>query len=116
MMDWQDRLKALRSEMAPGEPVDVVDDAADAVSEADIPASHPRVDISLERKGRAGKTATLITGWEYDDEKLRQIASELKQKLGTGGSARGGDILIQGDYRTRVLEMLKSMGYKARII
>ncbi len=116
MMDWQDKLKALRSEMAPGEPVVDTDGAADVTNAADNPASHPRVDISLERKGRAGKTATLITGWEYDDEKLRQIASELKQKLGTGGSARGGDILIQGDYRTRLLEMLGSMGYKARII
>lgn len=76
----------------------------------------PRVDISIERKGRGGKTATLVTGWIVDDEKLLAIASELKRKLGAGGSARGGDILIQGDRRRDVLEILTDMGYKGRII
>ena len=56
---------------------------------------------------------------EGDDiaaDELRDIASRLKQKLGVGGSARGGDILIQGDCRSEVVELLKSMGYKARSI
>ena len=75
-----------------------------------------RLDIILERKGRGGKQATIITGFTCDDEALKQLASMLKSSLGVGGSTRGGEILIQGDFRQRVLDHLKQMGFKARII
>jgi len=75
-----------------------------------------RLDIILERKGRGGKQATIITGFTCDDDALKQVASQLKSTLGVGGSARGGEILIQGDFRQRVLEHLTRMGFKARII
>ena len=75
-----------------------------------------RLDIVLERKGRGGKQATIVTGFTCDDEALKQVASQLKRTLGVGGSARGGEILIQGDFRQRVLDVLTSMGFKARII
>ncbi len=75
-----------------------------------------RLDIVLERKGRAGKQATIVTGFKCDEAALKQVASAIKSSLGVGGSARGGEILIQGDFRQRVLEQLKSMGFKARII
>ena len=75
-----------------------------------------RLDIVLERKGRGGKQATIVTGFVCDDEALKEVASRLKRSLGVGGSARGGEILIQGDFRQRVLDELKSMGFKARII
>ena len=74
------------------------------------------LDIVLERKGRGGKQATIVTGFTCDDEALKQVASQLKRSLSVGGSARGGEILIQGDFRQRVLDQLKSMGFKARII
>ena len=73
-----------------------------------------RLDIVLERKGRGGKQATIVTGFTCDDEALKQVASQLKRTLGVGGSARGGEILIQGDFRQRVLDVLTSMGFKAR--
>lgn len=75
-----------------------------------------RLDIVLERKGRGGKQATIVTGFACDDEALKQVASRLKRSLGVGGSARGGEILIQGDFRQRVLDELVTMGFKARII
>ena len=75
-----------------------------------------RLDIVLEKKGRGGKQATIVTGFVCDDEDLKQVASALKRKLGVGGSARGGEILIQGDFRQRVLDELTAMGFKARII
>ena len=75
-----------------------------------------RLDIVLEKKGRGGKQATIVTGFVCDDEDLKQVASALKRKLGVGGSARGGEILIQGDFRQRVLDELTVMGFKARII
>ena len=75
-----------------------------------------RLDIMLERKGRGGKQATIVTGFIVDDETLKQVASQLKRTLGVGGSARCGEILIQGDFRQRVLTQLQSMGFNARII
>ena len=75
-----------------------------------------RLDIVLERKGRAGKQATIVTGFACDEEALREVASTLKRSLGVGGSARGGEILVQGDWRQRVLDELTAMGFKARII
>lgn len=71
-----------------------------------------RLSIVLERKGRGGKQATIVTGFVADDEAVKQVASQLKRKLGVGGSARGGEILIQGDFRQRVAEELRALGFK----
>lgn len=88
------------------------EDRADAVQQQGT----ARLDVLLERKGRAGKQATIVTGFTCDEQALRQVASRLKSSLGVGGSARGGEILIQGDFRQRVLDLLREMGFKARII
>ena len=95
----------------------------DAVEEQEVPKAgaveqqgKQRLDIVLERKRRGGKQATIVTGFACDDESLKQVASQLKRNLGVGGSARGGEILIQGDFRQRVLEQLIAMGFKARVI
>lgn len=82
----------------------------------DKPKSCARLDIILEKKGRAGKQATIISGFDILDDEIEQIAMHLKKSIGTGGSARGGEILIQGDRRQQVLKLLVSMGLKARII
>lgn len=60
----------------------------------------------MERKGRGGKTATIIEGFPGSDSELKALATRLKQQLGVGGSARGGEILIQGDCRQRLRELL----------
>lgn len=72
-------------------------------------APKQRLAISLERKGRAGKVATIISGFTLPDDEVADIASRLKQCLGAGGSARGGEILIQGDRRAEVDRMLREM-------
>lgn len=112
-MNWLDQLQQFR-DANPDLPEGP--DTPDTPDPAPGELQHSRLDISLERKGRAGKTATLITGWELSDSELLDIAAELKKKLGTGGSARGGDILIQGDRRRDIMNLLTLMGYKARII
>ena len=71
-----------------------------------------KLQIFTEKKGRKGKVATIVAGFECDDDELQDIASEAKRHLGVGGSARGGEILIQGDCRERLAEFLKSKGYK----
>lgn len=71
----------------------------------------PKLTISMEKKGRAGKVATIISGFGPDND-VQQIAATLKSRLGTGGSARGGEILIQGDRRDDVRRLLTQLGYK----
>ncbi len=68
--------------------------------------------IVLERKGRGGKQATIVTGFVAEEEEVKEVASQLKRILGVGGSARGGEILIQGDCRERVAGELRKMGFK----
>ena len=75
-----------------------------------------RLDVMLDKRNRNGKKVTLVVNFDGSDDALKTLAKELKQHCGVGGSARGGEILIQGDYREKILEYLKSKGYKARII
>lgn len=112
-MNWLEQLQNFRDanpDLPPGE------DLAEESADCDGPHQTARLDVGIERKGRGGKTATLVTGWELPDEELLLIAAKLKKKLATGGSARGGDILIQGDRRKEVVAELIAMGYKARIV
>jgi translation initiation factor 1 len=97
-------------DLAPGEDV-----AEEAVETGGKKPSF-RLDIVLEKKGRGGKQATIICGFEGSDEELQELASVIKKRLATGGSARGGEILVQGDRRQDVLKLLKELNYKARII
>ncbi|MCF8365393.1 MAG: translation initiation factor [Bacteroidales bacterium] len=70
--------------------------------------------VWLDRKMRKGKVATLIKGFIGNDEDLSTLARLLKTKCGTGGSAKDGEIIIQGDVRDKVLDLLNQEGYKAK--
>ena len=72
------------------------------------------VHVMLDKKGRHGKVATLVTDLKCDDDALKDLARELKQLCGVGGSARGGEILIQGDQRDKVMTHLRTMGFKVK--
>ena len=72
--------------------------------------------VSLDKRNRTGKSVTLVTGFVGTAEDLKALAKKLKTKCGVGGSDKEGDILIQGDFRQKVLEILLSEGYRARII
>ncbi|MCI9055012.1 MAG: translation initiation factor [Muribaculaceae bacterium] len=108
--DWREALGAL----LPDTPAaDVPQDAEPAPGQETETA---RLDVVVERKGRGGKTATIVAGFTVSDEAVAEIASQLKRRLGTGGSARGGEILIQGDRADAVVKALTDMGMKARRI
>ena len=113
-VDWKDALGKAFNMPVPDN--NQAEDQPVAKGDAVQRQGKTRLDIILERKGRAGKQATIVTGFVCDDDALKQVASRLKSSLGVGGSARGGEILIQGDFRQRVLERLLEMGFKARII
>ena len=71
--------------------------------------------IKREVKGRKGKTVTTISGFQENDAKLKKIASELKNRCGTGGSVKDSVIMIQGDHRETVEAELKKRGFKAKL-
>lgn len=79
------------------------------------PAGDGVVRIRREVKGRRGKTVTTISGIPLPDDELRQLASKLKQRCGTGGSLTEGVIIIQGDHRSLLQPVLEEMGYQVKL-
>ncbi len=67
--------------------------------------------LSMEKAGRGGKTVTLIRGFVGTEEDMQALAKLLKQRCGVGGTAKEGEIVIQGDHRTKLLEILHKEGY-----
>lgn len=80
---------------------------------ADRQCGSRRLRLFYEKKGRAGKPATIIEGFDPDDDtEALSVARMLKQRIGCGGSARGGEILLQGDRREQATKLLRESGYK----
>lgn len=82
-----------------------------------LPKEKQQLRISLDKRNRGGKAVTLVTGFRGTTADLESLGKFLKVKCGVGGSAKEGEIIVQGDVRPKVLELLQKEGYvKSRII
>lgn len=106
--DWKDRLGVVFSTN------DDYDFDYDDQEEETLDPDDQNLYVSLDRKQRKGKVVTLVEGFIGTDEDLKDLGKTLKSKCGTGGSAKDGEIIIQGDKKEKVYEILISMGYKVK--
>ncbi|SHE42374.1 translation initiation factor [Dysgonomonas macrotermitis] len=110
--DWKDRLNVVYSTNP-----DFSYESEDAEETETLPKEKQLLRIELDKRNRKGKSVTLITNFSGSDDDLQDLAKLLKTRCGVGGSARDGEILLQGDFRQKVLELLQKEGYaKSRII
>ena len=73
-----------------------------------------QLEAHFSNKGRAGKTVTVIKGFEGDAANLKTLAKTLKNAVGVGGTIKNGEIIIQGNYRDKIMALLQDMGHKVK--
>lgn len=112
MNDWKDRLNVVYSTNP-----DFKYETEGESEQETLPKERQLLRISLDKRNRKGKAVTLITGFIGTTDDLEELGKFLKVKCGVGGSAKDREIIVQGDFRNKILELLQKEGYaKARTI
>ena len=104
--DWKDRLNVVYSTNPDFNYECIEEEQAET-----LPKNQQKLHVGIEKKGRGGKTVTIIKGFIGSEDDLKDLSKWLKTKCGVGGSAKEGEIIIQGDFKQRIIELLKVEGY-----
>ena len=104
--DWKDRLNVVYSTNPDFKYESIEEEEAET-----LPKNQQKLRIFMEKKGRGGKTVTLIKGVIGTEEDLKELGKLLKTKCGVGGSVKDNEIIIQGDFKQRITDLLKAEGY-----
>ena len=104
--DWKDRLNVVYSTNPDYQYENIGEEEAET-----LPKNQQKLRVSMEKKGRGGKTVTLIRGFVGTEDDLKDFGKLLKTKCGVGGSDKDEEIIIQGDFNQRIIDLLKAEGY-----
>lgn len=104
--DWKERLNIVYSTNP-----DFTYETTQEEEAETLPPAQQRLRVQLDRKNRGGKVVTLVTGFVGNENDLKNLGKLLKSKCGVGGSAKEGEIIVQGDFRQKVFDLLKKEGY-----
>lgn len=107
--DWKSRLNVVYSTNP-----DFEYKSEETQDEETLPKERQNLRVWIDKSSRAGKKVTLIKGFVGSDDDLKELAKELKSRCGVGGSAKEGEIIIQGDFRDKIVDLLIKAGYKAK--
>ena len=108
--DWKKRLGVVFST----DPDYIYEEQEEKEQAETLPPEKQKLTVTIDRRNRGGKQVTLVSGFTGSDEDLAELGKTLKVKCGVGGTAKNGEITIQGGLRDKVTALLNSMGYKAR--
>lgn len=104
--DWKERLNVVYSTNP-----DFNYETNEEPEEETLPKDKQNLRVFIEKKNRGGKTATVIKGFTGSENDLKELAKRLKTRCGVGGNAKDGEIIIQGELKEKVIELLKKDGY-----
>ena len=107
--DWKDRLNIVYSTNP--DFAYSTDEKEEKEENETLPKQQQKLRVSIEKNHRGGKTVTIVKNFIGTEEDRKELGRLLKTKCGVGGSTKEGEILVQGDFKEKIIELLKKEGY-----